>query len=90
MVINGVKFRTATVTWEDACGCENHQYLPDFAAMREGNEWVGAITETTGWTAVIGTYTVIVTKYNSHEQIYDYTLIPFTKTKIEYHAKKKK
>ena len=88
MIINGIKFRHATVTWEDAVGRSNWPE-PDFAAMKEGTEWVGAINETTGQVAVVGGYTIIVTKIDHQEKTYDYTLIPFTRTKISYHRKKK-
>ena len=88
MIIDGVRFRLATVVWEDAVGRSNWP-APDIKTMTEGTEWVGAVNETTGNVAVVGGYTIIITRYDANDNVYDYTLIPFTKTKIEYHRKKR-
>ena len=89
MVIKGVKFRHGTVTWEDAVGRSNDN-LPDFDSMQAGDRWVGYTNETTGRVAKIGNYVLIITKFDSHENLYDYTLIPFTRVKITYHLPKKR
>lgn len=87
MIIDGVKFRHATVKWEDAVGRSNDN-LPNFDLLQEGRLWLGAVNETTGLVAKIGTYIVIITRYDDHDKIYDYTLIPFTKTTVKYSRKK--
>lgn len=88
LVINGVKFRPGQVEWEDAFGSSDAA-LPSFEAMKSDSEFVGTKITTIGMIGKIGKYILIITRANEDSDLYDYTLVPFTKAKITYSRRKK-
>ena len=83
LVINGIKFRHGQVTWDDAYGV-NDSPLPDLSKVMEGKSYMGSKITSVGMITRLGKYILVVTKISTERGLYDYTLIPFTRTKITY------
>lgn len=85
VVINGVRFRPGEVDWEDAHSTTRDK-LPDFNAMRQGQQYIGSKITTTGLVAKIGKYLLVITEKDEKLTEFDYTLIPLRpKTQVRYH-----
>jgi hypothetical protein len=85
VIINGVRFRSGEVDWEDAHS-GTREKLPDFDAMRQGGQYVGPKITSTGLIAKIGKYLLIITEKDEALTEFDYTLIPLRpKIQIRYH-----
>jgi len=84
IIINGVRFRHGEVDWEDAHGASRDK-LPDFAAMRQGGQYIGSKITSTGLIAKIGKYLLVITEKDEALTEFDYTLIPLrAKVQIRY------
>ena len=85
VVINGVRFRHGEVDWEDAHGATRDK-LPDFAAMRQGGQYIGSKITSAGLVAKIGKYLLVITEKDEPLEEFDYTLIPLhAKIQLRYH-----
>lgn len=85
LVINGVRFRSGEVDWEDAYSVTREK-LPDFNAMRQGGQYFGTKITSTGLIAKIGKCLVVITEKDEALTEFDYTLIPLRpKIQVRYH-----
>lgn len=84
VIINGVRFRSGEVDWEDAYSCTREK-LPDFEQMRQGGQSVAKKITTTGLIARIGKYVLVITEKDETLTEFDYTVIPLhPKTQVRY------
>jgi hypothetical protein len=85
VIINGVRFRPGEVDWEDAHSATREK-LPDFDAMRQGGQYVGAKITSAGLIGRIGRYLLVITEKDEALSEFDYTLIPLrAKFQVRYH-----
>gem|GEM_PF-600840 len=75
VLINGVRFRSGEVDWEDAHSATREK-LPDFEAMRQGRQYIGSKITSVGLIAKIGKYLLVITEKDEALTEFDYTLVP--------------